>query len=131
MPMRALHLCSLSAIPRSAPLLACAVLASCTLQTRAATDGEPVRVADCKARIIVGLAQAEPPPDERIVTDLARTAGVQLAFIRAITPGLYVFSLASAESDPGCREALERLRRDARVRSAEIDERRTHHAPAP
>jgi len=63
------------------------------------------------------------------VTDLARAVGVQLALIRTVTPGLYVFSLASAESDPGCREALERLRRDARVRSAEIDARRARHAP--
>ena len=75
------------------------------------------------------LAQAEPPPDEKFVTDLARATGVQLAFIRAVKPGLYVFSLTSAEPDPGgCRKALERLRRDERVRSAEIDARRAHHA---
>lgn len=77
------------------------------------------------------LAKAEPPPDETFVSELARATGVQLAFTRAIKPGLYVFSLASAEADPGCREALERLRRDARVRSAEIDARRAPHGPAP
>jgi hypothetical protein len=99
------------------------------LHPRAAAATEQVRADDCKARIIVRLAQAEPPPNEIFVTDLARAVGVQLALIRTVTPGLYVFSLASAESDPGCREALERLRRDARVRSAEIDARRARHAP--
>lgn len=130
MPTRALHLCSLPAVSRCALLLACALLANCTSQPRAAAETGPAHAAACKARIILGLVQAEPPPDETFVKDLARATGVQLTFIRTVKPGLYVFSLTSAESDSGgCREALERLRRDERVRSAEIDARRAPHAP--
>lgn len=128
MLMRPLHRCSLPAVSRCALPLACTLLSNCTLQPLAAAETEQAQAADCKARIIVGLAQAEPSPDEKFVTDLAHAAGVQLTFIRTVGRSMYVFSLMSAESDPGCREALERLRRDARVRSVEMDARRARHA---
>jgi hypothetical protein len=63
-------------------------------------------------------------PDDGFVTDLARKAGVHLTFLRLAAPGLYVFSLSAPDSDPSCREALERLRRDVRVRSVDEDARR-------
>jgi hypothetical protein len=66
-------------------------------------------------------------PDDGFVTDLALKAGVHLTFLRLAGPGLYAFSLSAADPDPSYREALERLRRDARVRSVDEDARRKAH----
>ena len=68
------------------------------------------------------------PPDDGFVTDLARKAGVHLTFLRLAGPGLYVFSLSAPHPDRSCREALEHLRRDARVRSVDEDARRKAHS---
>jgi len=79
----------------------------------------------CHSRIVVSFSRAESArPDPGFVTQLARTARVHLTFLRALGPGLYSFLLTSTDHDPSCRRALERLKRDARVRSAEIDMRR-------
>jgi hypothetical protein len=82
----------------------------------------------CASQIIVTFLQ--PPdgdPDDDFVSSLASTAGAQLVFLRSAGPGLYVFALTGPESDAGCHEPLERLRRDPRVRSVEIDARRSPH----
>jgi hypothetical protein len=76
----------------------------------------------CSSRIILTFAQ--PPvgePDRVFVTSLANDSGVQLSYLHSAGAGLYVFALAS---DLSCLDSLERLRRDPRVRSVDIDERR-------
>jgi len=79
----------------------------------------------CHSQIIVRLAHGQgSSPDRHFVTQLARATDVHLTFLRALGAGLYSFALSSADRDPGCRRALERLSRDPRVRSAEIDMRR-------
>ncbi len=61
-------------------------------------------------------------PGDRYVRQLAHSDGVQLTFLRTIGPGLYLFSLTAPGMD--CRDALERLRHDANVRSVDVDKRR-------
>ena len=99
-------------------LAACIGRVAGDASTRAPVD-------DCRCQIIVSLRE-DPGGrvDDGFVTDLARVSAVQLTFLRAIGPNLYVFSLVAADSDPSCRGALARLRRDPRVRSVDLDERR-------
>ena len=59
-----------------------------------------------------------------MVAALAQDANVELIFLREAGPGLYVYTLATDEADPGCTAALARLRADSRVRSVDLDERR-------
>jgi hypothetical protein len=60
------------------------------------------------------------------VQELAADNGVQLRYLRAITPRLYVFSMSAETATGGCDAALARLRVDSRLRSAQIDQRREH-----
>jgi hypothetical protein len=77
--------------------------------------------------VILGLVHAlAPPPPDRWVQDLAAANGVQLRYLRAITPRLYVFSMSAETATGGCDAALARLRADSRLRSAQIDQRREH-----
>ena len=88
-----------------------------------------VQAATCNARIIVGLAQArQPPPSDQWVGSLAAANGVQLQYVRAITARLYLFRLSVAGADANCRAPIARLRRDSRLRSVELDQRRKHDA---
>jgi hypothetical protein len=106
-------------------LLVAALLAAGT--QRALSDGEAVgKVAGiCSTRVIVTFAQRQgKTPSPELVTQIAHEAGIQLGFIRAAGPGLYVFSLTAGGSDPSCRQALTRLRRNARIRSVDVDARR-------
>jgi hypothetical protein len=90
-------------------------------------DAAPASV--CHTRVILGLVQAmAPPPHDAWVEDLAAASGVELRFVRAITPSLYVFQMTAATSAGGCAAAIERLRGDARLRSAQLDQRRKHEA---
>jgi hypothetical protein len=85
----------------------------------------PPTTAHCDARIIMTFNQTlDEAPNDAFVTDLAHAAKAHLTFLRIAGPNLYVFSLVAAEADPGCRNALERLRRDPRIRSVDVDERR-------
>jgi hypothetical protein len=85
----------------------------------------PPTAARCDTRIIVTLNQAlDGAPNDAFVTDLAHAAKADLTFLRIAGPNLYVFSLTAAEADPSCRNALERLRQDPRIRSVDVDERR-------
>jgi len=82
---------------------------------------------DCQARIILGLqTPAVPPPDESWVRDLAVASGVQLHYLRAISSRLYLFRMTAPNVAGGCTAAIERLRADPRLRSAQIDQRREH-----
>ena len=109
-------------------LLVCALMAFMAPAHRVlGADAAPT--AACHARIILGLVQARPPPpDDTWVQDLAAASGVELQYLRAITPTLYVFRISVASSAGGCAAAIERLRRDPRLRSAEIDQRRKHES---
>jgi hypothetical protein len=81
----------------------------------------------CNVRIILTLAQAmRPPPSDQWVRDLAAANGVELHFLRAITPQLYLFRMSAPNTDGGCSAAMARLRRDSRLRAAEFDQRREH-----
>jgi hypothetical protein len=100
------------------------VLSGCSASGSAMTPAAPT----CSSRVIVTFVQRlERDPDDAFVGSLAAAAGIQLAFLRSAGPGLYVFALADSESDSSCRDSVERLRRDARVRSVEIDARRRPH----
>jgi len=103
-------------------LLALPVLTSPVLTSIAA---QPARsqIGPCATQVIVAFSRDQGNrPSDRFVRDLARADGVRLTFLRTIGLGLYVFSLAAPDSN--CRDALERLRRDARVRSVDVDQRR-------
>jgi hypothetical protein len=84
----------------------------------------------CQQQIMVTLAGTpDGEPGSKLVTDLAHTAAVELEYLRAVSPGTFVFSLTADGSDSGCRDALERLRHDPRIRSVEVDAPRKTHAP--
>jgi hypothetical protein len=108
---------------RSAPVLICSSL----IAFGAAPDVSTAEM--CETPIIATFSEDQGSrPDDGFVTDLARSADVHLTFLRLAGPGLYVFTLSATDPDPNCREALERLRRDTRVRSVDKDMRRKAHA---
>lgn len=110
--------------PGASALLVCAL----TLPAQVVLGADAPDVA-CHARIILALVQAmPPPPDDKWVHDLAAANGVELRYVRAITPSLYVFRMIAVNSTGGCEAAIERLRGDARLRSAQIDWRRQHES---
>jgi hypothetical protein len=63
-------------------------------------------------------------PADDFVMEISRAADVVLVFVRAAGPGLYVFQLDADDTDDSCSLALARLRRDERVRSVDLDQRR-------
>ena len=79
----------------------------------------------CAIRIII-VFKDDPGdhPDADLVAGGERDASLTLTYVREAGPNLFVYSLSSAAPDAGCRQALERLRRDARVRSADVDAQR-------
>jgi hypothetical protein len=83
----------------------------------------------CNARIILGLAQAmQPPPSDQWVQNLATANSVELHYLRAITPELYLFRLSAPAAAGGCGAVIARLRLDSRLRSVDLDQRRKHDA---
>jgi CheY-like chemotaxis protein len=82
---------------------------------------DPQPTEPCHARIIVGFVAAADPP---MIAALAQAHGVGLAVVSLLRPDLYVLDLSMPTVDPSCRAALERLRSDPRVRSADLDVRR-------
>ncbi len=98
------------------------LLAACAASAQAgSSQGDP-----CATRVIVAFSKDQGTrPSDRFVGDLAHADGVRLEFMRTVGPGLYLFSLTAPDVD--CRDALERLRRDGRVRSVDVDERRNIH----
>jgi hypothetical protein len=107
-------------------ILAPAVLAACAhtalRASELAGDGHDP---SCTTRVIVIFTEDQgAAPSPELVTGIAREAAMQLTFIRTVGPGLYVFSLTAADSDPSCAQALMRLRQNARIRSVDVDARR-------
>jgi hypothetical protein len=83
---------------------------------QAASSGD-----ECEARIIVTF---NAPPDAGGIAALATASDTRLNVVNRLRPDLYVLDLAARGGQSACTAALERLRRDARVRSAEFDTRR-------
>ena len=75
----------------------------------------------CTLNVIVALDAA---PDAALLADLSRVSGARLELIRTMTSNLHLLALEAQGDDSKCKAALERLRGDARVRSADVDERR-------
>ncbi len=102
-------------------------LSACTTQTHAA-DPVTQQTNACSIQVIVAFSSdAHNPPDKGLVRDVARTAGVNLTYVRSVNAELHVFVVTAAGADPDCSRALERLRADSRIRSVDVDQRRTHH----
>jgi len=77
---------------------------------------------DCHAQIVVGFATAA---DAESIGALAEASATQLAIVDRLLANLYVLDLVAGDAD--CALALARLRADRRVRSVEIDVRRSAH----
>jgi hypothetical protein len=128
-----LHVAELRSFLRIAGSLAVLLLVACTEHARATDPASAATPAGagpqhCRVQVIVSFAQAaqnQSPPDDRLVQDLARVAGVNLLYLRSVTSELHLFSLSGVGDD--CGKAVERLRGDPRVRSVDIDQRRQHH----
>jgi len=79
----------------------------------------------CNEQIVMSFNPGVRRTDD-LAEDLAERASGQLEYVRASTPNLFVYTLTSKAKDPGCTQALARLRMDSRVRFAEPDARRSH-----
>ncbi|MEP7244587.1 MAG: hypothetical protein ABI885_13045 [Gammaproteobacteria bacterium] len=79
----------------------------------------------CSEQITLSLAPGVDRTD-RVVKDVSRNADVQLEYLRSASPTLHVFTLTTPANDPGCNDALTRLRQNRHVRFAEIDRRRSY-----
>jgi hypothetical protein len=95
----------------------CAALASVT-QACAEPRAQVATAGECRARIVVGFTT---PTDAAGVAAVAATRNVRLVVVSRLLPDLYVVDLAA---DDVCTAALERVRSDPNVRSAELDSRR-------
>jgi hypothetical protein len=76
--------------------------------------------------VIVALNAA---PDGALLADLSRVSGARLELVRSMASNLYLLTLEAPGADAGCRAAMERLRGDPRVRSADVDARRKIQQP--
>jgi hypothetical protein len=81
-------------------------------------------VADCTVSVIVRFARE---PDATLLANLGHTHALALEPIGAITGDLGVYLLSVDGGDAECRDAIDRLRTDASVRSVDIDTRREVH----
>jgi hypothetical protein len=100
------------------------MLAACASSNTPAKAGGAHRD-PCASQVIITFTQNQgTTPNSELIEQIARAASVQLSYVRTAGPGLYVFSLSTAEADPSCEDALRRLRRDARVRSVDVDAHR-------
>ena len=79
----------------------------------------------CNARVIVGF---HAPADAAAIAALATSHSLTLDVVERLLPNLYVLDLGARGGDSACATALEQLRADARVRSAELDARRAPRA---
>jgi hypothetical protein len=96
-------------------LLVCAA-AACA-QPRSAAREQP----GCSVQAIVAL-QLEPVPS--LLAELGRASGARIELVRTMTTNLHLLSLTAPGGDAECMAALEQLRRDPRVRSVDVDQRR-------
>jgi hypothetical protein len=79
----------------------------------------------CSEQIVLSLAPGLLRTD-KLIGDVSSDAKVRLEYLRSSSPTLFVYALSAKGKDPGCTNALARLRQDPRVRFAELDRRRTH-----
>jgi hypothetical protein len=82
------------------------------------------RTAECSVRVIVRFASEA---DDALLSELERAHTLELEPLGAITADLRVYTLRAVGSDDECRAAIDRLRRDERVRSVDLDARRELH----
>jgi hypothetical protein len=106
----------LRVLPRVALVLLSGATAACAQPRNDAR--EP---AGCSVQAIVAL-QGEPVPT--LVAELGRASGARLELVRSLTTNLHLFSLMAPGAEADCVAAIERLRRDPRVRSVDLDQRR-------
>lgn len=78
--------------------------------------------ADCSV-----IARFVTEPNGALLADLERMNAVEIELLGAITDDLRVYRLHVVGVDDDCMAAIERLRRDERVRSIERDRRRELH----
>lgn len=103
-----------------------AVVIACSI---AGCDGSYVngafaQDAECSMRVIVRFSTE---PDSAWLANIERRSAIKLEPAGAITADLRVFTLRATGSDEECSAALDLLRRDERVRSVDLDERRDLH----
>ena len=96
------------------------VISGCKLGGAAAL----ARTAEGSVRVIVRFASEA---DDALLSELERAHALELEPVGAITADLRVYTLRAVGSDDECRAAIDRLRRDERVRSLDLDARREHH----
>jgi hypothetical protein len=97
------------------------VVVGCAAAACAQPRGDAAEPSGCSVEVIIALKSA---PDASVVADLGRVSGAGLALVRTMTSNLHLFSLTAPGPAAECTAAIERLRRDARVRSVDLDERR-------
>jgi hypothetical protein len=97
------------------------VLLSCCTAACAQPRGDASEPTGCSVQAIVAL-QGDPVP--ALVEDLGRASGARLELVRTMTSNLHLFSLMAPWPEADCVAAVERLRRDPRVRSVDLDQRR-------
>jgi hypothetical protein len=66
-------------------------------------------------------------PDGALLADIERRNALELEPLDTIVNDLRTYTLRAAGSDDDCAAALDRLWRDERVRSVDIDARRQLH----
>lgn len=93
-------------------------LASCGGNTYVAPENQ------CRQQVVLSLAPGVVRTD-RVMDRLEDDASVRLEYVRSTSPTLFVYSLSTGGSDPGCRSALSRLRQDSHVRFVEPERHRT------
>ena len=87
------------------------------------------RAEQCREQITLSLSPGV-GHTERVVEGIEEDAKVRLEYLRTTSPTLFVYTLSARGRDPGCTQALARMRQDSRVRFAEPDSRRTVHGLA-
>jgi hypothetical protein len=99
-------------------LLAAAFAVGCNEQRSASAQSA------CSVRVIMRFTTQ---PDTALLAAIERTHAIELEPLEAITNELRVYTLRPAGSSDGCERAVERLRRDERVSSIDLDARRELH----
>jgi hypothetical protein len=102
-------------------VLGCAA-AACVQPREGAQAAPPT----CSLNVIVALNEA---PDDALLADLSRVSGARLKLVRSMTSNLHLLALEAQGADSECMAAMERLRGDPRVKSADVDARRKIHEP--
>ena len=87
-------------------------------------DTALARNAECSVRVIVHFAG---DADAALLAELERVNALELEPRGEITADLRVYTLRAFDSDDACGAAIDRLRRDERVRSGNVDTRRELH----